>query len=79
MWRDKPDTNLSPAQLHIAELIYEAAQNRLAKLGWEGRHDSLAGGPLYGLRSGVGRVLVSVGSTLAQREAPCNDPCSDCA
>jgi hypothetical protein len=70
MWRETREYDFMLVELRRAELINEAAWYRLARSASPDRS---------GLRTRVGRVLVDVGSTLSQREAPCNDPCPECA
>ena len=71
-----------------AELIHEAEQYRLAKEAKQYRlatvHagepvDHLATGLLNSIRRGLGRWFASVLPTLSSHQAPCNDPCHDCA
>lgn len=76
------------AKQRHAELVHEADQYRLAKEAKQYRlataHqgepvDDLATELLNGIRGSLGRWLASVRPTLSGHQAPCNDPCPDCA
>jgi hypothetical protein len=76
------------AKQRHAELIHEAEQYRLAREAKKHRlatarpeepTDHLSTRLFNGIRAGLGRPFVTVRRLLSGREAPCNDPCPDCA
>ena len=89
MFREMPDPwPLWLAKQRHAELIHEAEQYRLAKdaeqyrlatahLGEPADHSSAR--LFKSIRAGLGRPFFSLRHRLSGYEAPCNDPCPDCA
>ncbi len=61
------------------ELIHEAQQYRLARACTELPADHRAVGAFMDIGQSVGRRFAGVRRTLSDYDAPCNEPCPDCA
>jgi len=79
MFREAPDQPLWLAMQRQGELIHEAAQDRLARAHPDESVAHLATGPFIGIRASLGGRFTGVRRALWGYEAPCNDPCPDCA
>jgi hypothetical protein len=79
MWRETPDQRLWMARERQTQLIREAAEYRLANSRPREHADNLATRMLASLRIRLANLMSLVRRTLADHEAPCNDPCPDVA
>lgn len=79
MFQQLPERRLWLVKQRHAELIHDAEQHRLVR----GHPDEPAGHVwtrlLDSLGAGLGRRLAAIRCALPAREAPCVDPCPDCA
>jgi hypothetical protein len=77
MWREPPDQMLFVVKQRHAELIREGAQNRLVRSNPDRRLGRSPIRLLSSVRTRFGSLVVVMGRSLPNREAPCNDPCPE--
>jgi hypothetical protein len=79
MFQGTPEQRLWLVKQRQAQLIHEAEQYRLATANRDDRADNLSTPRFNSIRASLAQMRASVWRAISGGEAPCDDPCPDCA